>query len=182
MTAHPLRPTSASHSSSRASWAKWASWVWTSAPWARSAVAMVSLPSERSMKRGGRAGLGRFERELAAERFLDVKGGPPVVLREFLHRLPGLEALGQDRGHDARPGEYRSAEGDKGIDHHRPRLLRLSLARERIQADGQALRISFDAPKIRGDDFSHGELTRLAEIDQQAGPLDEEIACSTSAL
>src|SRR6266481_5692317 len=102
MTAHPLRPTSASHSSSRASWAKWASWVWTSAPWARSAVAMVSLPSERSMKRGGGTGLGRFERELAAERFLDVKGGPPVVLRELLHGLPGLEPFRQDRCRDTR--------------------------------------------------------------------------------
>ena len=65
---------------------------------------MVSLPSERSMKNGGGAGLGRFERELAAERSLDVKGSPPVVLCEFLHGLPGLEPFGQDRGRDARAG------------------------------------------------------------------------------
>jgi hypothetical protein len=136
---------------------------------------MVSLPSERSMKNGGGAGLGRFERKLAAERFLDVKGSPPVVLCEFLHGLPGLEPLGQDRGRDARAGQHRAAEGDERIDHHRTRFLGLSLAGERVQPDGQALDVSLDAPKIAGNDLAYGKLTRLAEIDQQASLLDEQI-------
>ena len=53
------------------------------------------------------------------------------------------------------PARTGRPEGDKRVDHHGPRFVRFSLARERIEPDGQARHIPLDAPEIRRDDLPH---------------------------
>ena len=101
----PRRPTSASHSASLAAVAKRSSWTSTLHPARPRASATATLPRARSTKNVGGSGRGR-ERELAADRFLDLLFGLIVVSGEFGDRLTRLVAIcdHERRGFPCRPG------------------------------------------------------------------------------
>src|SRR5215470_2427998 len=139
--------------------------MWTSAPAARSVVAMMWRPRDRSMKRGG-GELGRFERELAADCFLDFKKAPTVVLCERLERFARLETLCNYRGRNARATQHGTAKRYERIDHDCPWLVWIPLPRERIELDRETLEVAFDPAKIRLHQIPHLDLASLAQVDQ----------------
>src|ERR1700760_1239256 len=96
-------------------------------------------------------------RRFVAERFLDFRDRPIVVLREVGDGVAGLPALVQNRSGNRRAGDHRTTERYGGIDGHRTRRALMHRPRERKEAHGAA-GVSLDPGEVKLQSAANAEL------------------------
>src|SRR2546426_12605682 len=103
---------------------------------------MTRRPRERSTKKtSGSGGESKFNPDC----FFDLSALAVIILGQFVNGFARLVTLRDDARRNA-PPRYRGAtEGNVGVNDDDLRLIRLALAGERIEADGQPLRVVLHA-------------------------------------
>lgn len=111
-TIHPCAPTNLSHSSSLHSGGKWPSWTSIVNPAARKMEARIFFPRHRSRKKvSDSSSFGKF----TSDSFFYARTVLFIIVGQFVDRLASLIAVRDHSCRDPRTGQYRSAEGNTGI-------------------------------------------------------------------